>query len=124
MMKTYAPALVREIKRSPGLKGLIVSAKQDAGYYYAENTDGVCAMWIEACQFGRMVAYPCMLKVNEDIMKYAAGAGANSFEKDANKKMMNAWAVFMKPAEIGAFAVTRLSADEFHAKLKEYTPTI
>ncbi|MBR4955809.1 MAG: hypothetical protein IKY46_07850 [Clostridia bacterium] len=124
-MKTYAPALVREISRTPGLKGLIVSARQDAGYYYAENAaEGVSAMWIEACQFGRTVAYPCMLKVKEDIMIYKSGAGANTFEKDANKKMLAAWAVFMKPADFAGFELQKLSTDDFAAKLKSYTPTL
>lgn len=124
-MKTYAPALVKEIKRTPGLKGLIVSARQDVAYYYAENTaENICAMWIEACQFGKTVAYPCMLKVKEDIMIYRSKAAANSFEKDSNKKMMTAWAVFMKPADFGSFTLSRMSDDDFAAKLKTYTPNV
>ena len=120
-MKTYAPALVNEVKRTPGLKGLIVSARQDAGYYYAENAaEGISAMWIEANQFGRTVAYPCLLKVKDDLMVYKSGAGANSFDGDNNKKMLKAWSVFMKPAEFGAFAHTRLSSDDFSDKLKSF----
>ena len=124
-MKTYAPALVKEIKRSPGLKGLIVSARQDAGYYYAENTaEGISAMWIEACQFGKTVAYPCMLKVKEETMIYKSGAAANSFAKDSNKKMLGAWSVFMKPSDFAQFALTRLSSTEFSDKLQTYTQNV
>lgn len=120
-MKTYAPALVNEIKRTPGLKGLIISAKQDAGYYYAENTaEGIEAMWIEANQFGKAVAYPCMLKVKEDIMIYKSHAGANSFAKDDNKKMLAAWNVFMKPSEFSSYTYTRLADKDFSDKLQSY----
>ena len=119
-MKTYTQALVREIRRSPGLKGLIISNHTDAGYYYAENpAEEVIAMWIEAVQFGKAVCYPCLLSVKGDLMIFSSGASFNSFAGDDNKRLMNSWQVFMTPSEFPAFTYTRLSQDDFSQKLQE-----
>jgi len=118
-MKTYAPALVKEIKRSPGIKGLIISNHGDAGYYFAEKKDEeITAMWIEAVQFGKTVCYPCLLKIKDDLMTFSSGASVNSFAGDGNKRLMNSWQVFMNPSEFSSFTCTRLSQDEFSEKLQ------
>ena len=116
-MNTYAPALVKEIKRSKGLMGFIVSNRGDACYYYGANAaEQVSAMWIEVYQLGKVIAYPCMLKVKDDLMLCK-----NSKEFAAeNNQLMTAWNVFMKPSEFSSFTYEKLSQSDFADKLDEY----
>lgn len=116
-MNTYAPALVKEIKRSKGLMGFIISRRGDALYYYAENpAEEVCAMWIEVYQLGKVIAYPCMLKIKDDLMIYKNGKEYIS----SNNQLMTAWNVYMKPSDFSAFKYEQLSQNDFADRLDEF----
>jgi hypothetical protein len=116
-MNTYAPALVKEIKRSKGIMGFIISRRSDACYYYGENpAEDVCAMWIEVYQLGKTIAYPCMLKIKDDLMLYKNGKEYAS----SNNQLMTAWNAYMKPSDFGSFKYQKLSQDDFADKLDEY----
>lgn len=116
-MNTYAPALVKEIKRSKGIMGFIISRRGDACYYYGENpAEDVCAMWIEVYQLGKTIAYPCMLKIKDDLMLYKNGKEYTS----SNNQLMTAWNAYMKPSDFGSFKYQKLSQDDFADKLDEY----
>lgn len=120
-MNTYAPALVKEIKRSKGLMGFIVSNRGDACYYYGENTaERISAMWIEVYQLGKAIAYPCMLKIKDDLMLYRNG---KQFAAD-NNKLMTAWNLFMKPEDFSVFTYEKLSQDAFADKLDSYKSSL
>lgn len=120
-MNTYAPALVKEIKRSKGLMGLIISNRDDACYYYGENpAEKVCAMWIEVFQLGKTIAYPCMLKIGDDLMIYKNGKE----HTQANNCLMTAWNAYMKPSEFGAFTYEKLSQNDFADKLDQFKESL
>ena len=120
-MNTYAPALVKEIKRSKGLMGFIISRRGDACYYYGENTaEDVCAMWIEVYQLGKTIAYPCMLKIRDDLMIYKNGKE----HMQSNNCLMTAWNVYMKPSEFGAFTYEKLSQYDFAEKLDQFKESL
>ena len=117
-MKYCTEALINEVKSKNKLKAFFFGDSRRNCYYEARHkTRDIYLLWIEASQFGKVICYPCILRM--DGVLRAFENGNLEINKQNNNEMISIWEQVVDAQRIKEeYTVTELEKKEFNTSFK------
>lgn len=117
-MKSYTPPVVGEKPERKGLISRVLGKTHDVYYEGRHKEESVYALWIEACMFGRVRCFPCVLDEAGDFLVYEPVKTPETVQD--NQLLIQRWPLFLNQETAGDYHIRKLEYNEFSTGYQKY----